>query len=198
MSRWVGEWLDDLELLDDRSGPAVGNDDRQRIFMLRTNVDEVDVQPVDLGDEVREGIQPSLDLAPVIFCRPIVGELLHRRELHSLRVVSDRLAIGPSGRQYPPAEVGQILVRRAKFEWPDRHVAGLPRIRSRGIRQWSRLCWWSMVSVQVYRHRLASFRPWSFSELRGRSTRNSAVENTGALPTGGPAPPCSRAGESVK
>ena len=48
--RGVGERLDDLQLLDDRARPPVRDDQRQRVLMLRADVDEVDVQPVDLGD----------------------------------------------------------------------------------------------------------------------------------------------------
>ena len=59
--------------------------------------------------------------------RPIVRELLHGRELHALRIVVDRFAIGPSGRYDPPLEVGQILVGRTELERPDRCVAGRPR-----------------------------------------------------------------------
>ena len=33
------------------------DDERQRIFMFRTNVNEMNVQPVDLGDEIRQGVQ---------------------------------------------------------------------------------------------------------------------------------------------
>ena len=64
--RGIGQRLDDLQLLDDRAGPAVRDDERQRIFVLRADMDEVDVQPVDFGDEVRHGIEPRFDLAPVI------------------------------------------------------------------------------------------------------------------------------------
>ena len=39
-------------------------------------MDEVNVETVDLGDEVRIGIQLRLNLAPVIFSRPIAGERL--------------------------------------------------------------------------------------------------------------------------
>ena len=53
MRRGIGERLDDLELLDDRARPAVRDDERQRILVLRTDVNEMDVEPVDLGDEVR-------------------------------------------------------------------------------------------------------------------------------------------------
>jgi hypothetical protein len=44
----------------------VSDDQRQRILMLRLDVDEVDVDSVDLGRELRQGVQPCLDLAPVV------------------------------------------------------------------------------------------------------------------------------------
>jgi hypothetical protein len=53
MRRRVGERTDDLEHLDDRAGPAVRDDERQRIFMLRTNVNEMNVEPIDLGYKLR-------------------------------------------------------------------------------------------------------------------------------------------------
>ena len=74
--RGIGQWIDDLQLLDDRAGPSVIDDERQRVFMLRTNVDEVNVEPVDLGDELRQGVQLRLALAPVVVRRPIARELL--------------------------------------------------------------------------------------------------------------------------
>ena len=58
--RRIGQRIDDLHLLDDRAGPAVRDDHRQRILVLRTDVDEMDVEPVDLGDELRQGVQPRL------------------------------------------------------------------------------------------------------------------------------------------
>jgi len=53
-------------------------------------MDEVNVETVDLGDEVRIGIQLRLNLAPVILSRPIAGERLHCRELYALRCIRDR------------------------------------------------------------------------------------------------------------
>ena len=53
----IGERFDDLHLLDDRSRPSVRDDDRQRVLVLRANVDEMNVEAVDLGDEIRHGIQ---------------------------------------------------------------------------------------------------------------------------------------------
>src|ERR1700685_4037534 len=92
MGRGIGQWI------DDRTGPTVGDDERQRIFMFRTNVDEMNVESVDLRHELRQGIQPGLDLPPIMFRPPIARDLLNRCELHALRWIRDRLLIWPVGR----------------------------------------------------------------------------------------------------
>jgi hypothetical protein len=72
----VDQWIDDLQLLDDRTRPAVRDDQRQSILVLGTDMDEVDVQPVDLGEELRVGLQLRLGLAPVVLRRSVAGDLL--------------------------------------------------------------------------------------------------------------------------
>jgi len=67
MCRGIGQWIDNLYLLDDRAGPSVVTMSGNAIFMLRTNVNEVNVQPIDLGDELRQRVQSRLHLAPVVF-----------------------------------------------------------------------------------------------------------------------------------
>ena len=49
------------------------DDQRQRILVLRAHVDEVDVQSVDLGEELREGVQSRLAPAPVVLGGPVVA-----------------------------------------------------------------------------------------------------------------------------
>ena len=71
------------------------DNERQRIFVLRTNVNEVNVQPIDLSHEMRQGLQFRLDLAPVVFRAPILRECLHGRELHALRRIRYRFPFGP-------------------------------------------------------------------------------------------------------
>src|SRR5882724_788913 len=92
MCRGISERIDDLQLLDDRAGPSVRDDEWQRIVMFRTNVNEMNVQPIDLGDELWQGVQSRLHLPPVVFRPPIACECLNRRELHALRCIRDRLA----------------------------------------------------------------------------------------------------------
>ena len=55
----VGQRADGLEQLDDRAGPAVRHDQRQRVLMPRPDVDEVDLHAVDLGRELRQRVQSS-------------------------------------------------------------------------------------------------------------------------------------------
>jgi len=52
----IGQRIDDLHLFDDRAGPSVSNDERQRIFMFRTDVDEMNVEPIDPGMGVSAGV----------------------------------------------------------------------------------------------------------------------------------------------
>src|SRR5215216_447916 len=124
MSRWIGQWLDDLQLLDDRAGPSVQDDERQRIFMLRADVDEVDVQPVDLGYEVRQSLQFRLALAPVVLVVPVARERLHRRQLHALRGILDGLLLGPARRRDTRPQVLELRLRDADVEGADGGVLG--------------------------------------------------------------------------
>ena len=68
---------------------SVGDDERHRIFMLRAGVNEVDVQPIHLGDELGVGVQLRLAPPPVVIGRPIPRERLNEGELHALRKVRD-------------------------------------------------------------------------------------------------------------
>ena len=90
----IGQWLDDLELFNDRARPAVCDDDRQGILMHRASMNKVDVQAVDLGDESREGVEFCFALAPVVLRRPVALELPDSRERHALRMIGDRLLLG--------------------------------------------------------------------------------------------------------
>jgi hypothetical protein len=49
--RRIRQRINDLQLLDDRARPAMRDYQWQRIFMLRANVNEMNVEPVDPGDE---------------------------------------------------------------------------------------------------------------------------------------------------
>ncbi len=115
----VGQRADGLQQLDHRAGPAVRHDQRQRVLMLRAHVDEVDVDAVDLGRELRQRVEFRLGLAPVVVGRPVAGELLHRRELHALRPIVDELLARPARRRDAPAQVVELLLRNVDVEGTD-------------------------------------------------------------------------------
>ena len=112
----VGERIDDLELLDDRSRPAVRHDSRQRVWMARSNVNEMDVEAIDFGHELRQRIEPRFDVSPVVIAAPVAGELLKLPKLNTLRAITDRLHVGPAGRGDAPAQIDELLVGNVDME----------------------------------------------------------------------------------
>lgn len=109
MCCWVRERADRSQELEKRARPAVGHDERQGVDMPRANVDEVNVESIDRGDELREGVEPRLPSAPVVIAAPVPNELLQFCELDALLPIANRLAVGPSGRGEAPAKVQELL-----------------------------------------------------------------------------------------
>src|SRR5687768_14079669 len=77
--------------------------------MLRADVNEMYIETVDLGDELREGVELRLDFAPVVIARPVAGEFLDGRELHALRVVCDGLLLRQARGRDTAAEIDDRL-----------------------------------------------------------------------------------------
>jgi hypothetical protein len=84
MSCRIAQRADGLEQLEHRAGPAMGHDQRQSIRMTRADVNEVNVESVDLGDELRQGVQPRLGLAPVVIRAPVAHQRLQLCQLYAL------------------------------------------------------------------------------------------------------------------
>ena len=115
----VGQRADGLQQLDDRAGPAVRHDQRQRILMPRPDVDEVDLDPVDLGRELRQRVQPRLGLAPVVLGRPVAGERLERRQPHALGAVGNELFGRPARRLDPASQLSELRFGNLDLERAD-------------------------------------------------------------------------------
>jgi len=120
----VRQRADDPEHLDDRAGPAVRHDQRQRALVSRPHVDEVDVHSVDLGRELRQRVQFRLAPAPVMVGRPVARQLLQHRQLHALRRIIDQLPGGPARRSDAAPEVGDRLAGHVDPERADFGFAG--------------------------------------------------------------------------
>ena len=85
----------------------------------RLHVDEVDVDPVDLGLELRQRVQSRFAPAPVVFVRPVAGELLQRRQLHTLRAIGDELLARPTSRLDAAAQFVELVLGNLDSERAD-------------------------------------------------------------------------------
>src|SRR5215211_8040844 len=87
--------------------------------MLRTDVDEVDVETVDLGDELRERVQVRLDRAPVVVGHPVARERLDHGQRDALGLISDGLLLGPVRGRDASTKVVKSLFWNVDVEGPD-------------------------------------------------------------------------------
>src|SRR5437868_14982006 len=71
----------------------------------------MNVQSIDLRDELRQGVQSCLALAPVVFRAPIARERLSRGELHALCGICDRFSLRPFCRIDAPAQFSEFRLR---------------------------------------------------------------------------------------
>src|SRR4029077_18683704 len=86
---------DALHELHDRSRPSVRENDRQRVLVRGTHVNEMNANPVDLSTVLREGIEASLEPAPVVLVAPIDDQRLSLLEGCALRPVTDGFPLWP-------------------------------------------------------------------------------------------------------
>jgi hypothetical protein len=74
------------------------------------------VQPIDLGLELRERIELRLGRAPLVLARPEASELLHRRQLDPLRSIRDELLAGPPCRLDAATQFVECFLRDVDSE----------------------------------------------------------------------------------
>jgi hypothetical protein len=120
----IGQRGDQLDLLEHRARPTMRYNQRKRFCVPRPDVDEVNVQPIDVGDELRESVQLRFRLSPIVIRRPVARQALHCRKRHTLRLVGDRFLLGPPCRSDPAAQLFDRFLRHMNFwERADRSVA---------------------------------------------------------------------------
>src|SRR5215475_953110 len=86
----------------------MSDDERQSVGMLRANVNVVNIDAIDRRYKLGQGVEPGFDLPPVVVGSPIAHELLQSCEWCALRLVLDRLLIGPSCGGDAPTEIDEI------------------------------------------------------------------------------------------
>ena len=71
-------------------------------------MEEVDAEPVELGPELRDGVQPGLGCPPVVFVRPVAANVLDVFEGDSLGPVVDGFAFRPTGATQAVSQVLEV------------------------------------------------------------------------------------------
>ena len=115
----------------------------------------MNVQPVNVGHELRIRIESRFRLAPVVIGRPVARQLLHLRERYALRLIGDGFLLRPLRGQDAAPQLRECRVRRGEVERSDGRVRGSgPRLGREGhggllarcLRQpWSR---WAEANAQ--------------------------------------------------
>ena len=72
--------------------------------------------PSIVGDELRQRVQLRFRLPPVVAGAPILDERLELCELYALRLVIDRLPVGPARRGDALAEIDKRFFRDLNLE----------------------------------------------------------------------------------
>ncbi len=106
----IAQRSDDVEKLDHRTGPAVQQDQWPRVRLGRFDVQEVHRLTVDLGAELRVGIQLGLLGAPVEVVGPVVGKSFQVVHGHATLPGRPRQLLGPAGGGQPGLQLGQVGV----------------------------------------------------------------------------------------
>src|SRR4029453_17993467 len=121
----VGERADDVQELHDRAGPAVGEEQRQGVGFGGADVEEVDVLPVDGGDELGEPVEPGLLLAPVVAVGPVGGQRFQVAARPPAGPADPGQLVGPAGAVQPLAQVVQVGLGDVDPERPDLGARGV-------------------------------------------------------------------------
>ena len=91
--------------------------------MTGLHVNEMNVDPVDLGHEHWQRVESSLHLAPVVIGPPVADDFLEFPKLIALRAICDGLLIGPPRFGNAPAEIDKCSFGNLNLERTNSGVA---------------------------------------------------------------------------
>ena len=88
----------------------MGNDQRHRLGVRRTDVQKMDIEPVDPGRELGEAIEAGLSRPPVIFLGPIPADFLDPLQRRALAPVVDQFSFRPPRFPQPCLQIVKSIV----------------------------------------------------------------------------------------
>jgi hypothetical protein len=125
----VCERADRVQELDNRARPPMAEDQRQGTWLRRSNVQEVDVLPVDSRGELRKLVELGLVLAPVVAGAPVLGQFF-QIACRDPAIPADPVDLaGPPDAGQSVAEVIQVFLRDVDSERQDLGVVSYGRDR---------------------------------------------------------------------
>ena len=107
----VGQRPDHLLEFDEGAGPAVDQQQGPGIRPRRAAMDIVQLQPIGLGPEMRQRVQPGLDGAPVIVLDPIPAEVAQPVRVRAERPAAVDLFFRPREFANPAQDAVEPLLR---------------------------------------------------------------------------------------
>jgi hypothetical protein len=108
--RRVRESVDGVEELDERTGPTMGQNERQRVLVPGTDVQKVNAQTVQPRPELRIAVDPPFEPVPVVVVPPVLEQRADLLDRRPLLPGSPRLVVG----QPCAAESFTQVVHRAR------------------------------------------------------------------------------------
>src|SRR4029077_19553622 len=111
MDRRVCQRSNDLQKLDDRSGPSMRQDHRQGILVLCSDVNEIDSEAINLRSKLRQPIQSALNSTPIVARAPVVSEGLRLGERYPLGPISYGFLVRPPSVCKPLFEIVECPLR---------------------------------------------------------------------------------------
>jgi hypothetical protein len=110
MPLWIGQDRNQRQQFDERTRPAVAQDERNPPPVCRTLVDEVDLEPVEVGAELIDRIQRALLRPPIEPVGPVGKQLSEVGEVRALVPGGAGCRIGPACVSNTLIEIGQDAI----------------------------------------------------------------------------------------
>src|SRR5579875_129519 len=86
--------------------------------MPRANMNEMNIESVNLSHKLWQRVHSRFDLSPVVVGFPVMHEILHLCQLHTLRCIGDRLPVWPSDRRDAFMQIAERRLRHRDSEGP--------------------------------------------------------------------------------
>lgn len=118
MSLRIDQRIDQPNELNDGAWPAMQEQDRQSVGVLRTHMKEVDVEIFDSTDVLRVGVGSRLEAPPIVVIEPVIRDLAGFVQGHPLLPTVHRFLVRPADTRQTTLQVVDHLVRNANAERP--------------------------------------------------------------------------------